>query len=85
MSERIVKAIQNLQIPHLKSNVAPYVTLSIGVACGFPVGGDTQETIISEADQALYAAKHLGRNRVVLRKDEFFFTTGNIKITSGIL
>jgi len=85
VSERIVKAIQNLQIPHLKSNVAPYVTLSIGVACGFPVGGDTQETIISEADQALYAAKHLGRNRVVLRKDEFFFTTGNIKITSGIL
>ena len=39
-------------------------TISIGVA-GFPVHADTLETLIERADQALYAAKRAGRNRVV--------------------
>ena len=77
VSERILKSIQNLQIPNRKSNVAAYVTVSIGVAFGFPNQGDTHEIILSEADQALYAAKHLGRNRVVLCKDGIFLTPCN--------
>ncbi|MBI3084009.1 MAG: GGDEF domain-containing protein [Candidatus Omnitrophica bacterium] len=40
-------------------------TISIGVA-GFPDHGDTLETLIERADQALYAAKRAGRNQVVL-------------------
>ncbi len=39
-------------------------TISIGVA-GFPVHAETLETLIERADQALYAAKRAGRNRVV--------------------
>jgi len=39
-------------------------TLSIGAA-GFPEHGQTLEELIERADQALYAAKHAGRNRVV--------------------
>lgn len=40
------------------------VTISAGVAA-FPDHGDALETVITRADQALYRAKHDGRNRVV--------------------
>ena len=39
-------------------------TVSVGVA-GFPKDAQTLETLIERADQALYAAKRAGRNRVV--------------------
>lgn len=40
-----------------------HITISIGV--GEYRGGETQEALISRVDQALYAAKHQGRDRVV--------------------
>jgi diguanylate cyclase (GGDEF)-like protein len=40
------------------------ITLSIGIA-EFPEHGRTAEEVISSADEALYAAKHGGRNRVM--------------------
>ncbi|MBI3319865.1 MAG: GGDEF domain-containing protein [Candidatus Omnitrophica bacterium] len=39
-------------------------TVSIGLA-GFPEDGHTLEELVERADQALYAAKRAGRNRVV--------------------
>lgn len=41
------------------------ITVSIGVA-GFPEHGTTAEALLGAADQALYRAKHEGRNRVVV-------------------
>ncbi|MFT3755431.1 MAG: diguanylate cyclase [Pseudoxanthomonas sp.] len=41
------------------------VTLSMGIA-GFPVDGDTRAMLLQAADNALYAAKQGGRNRVML-------------------
>jgi diguanylate cyclase (GGDEF)-like protein len=40
------------------------VTISGGIA-EFPIHGHTAEAVISSADEALYEAKHQGRNRVV--------------------
>lgn len=40
------------------------VTVSIGVAA-FPLHGNTWQAVLKTADQALYAAKHAGRNRVL--------------------
>lgn len=44
-----------------------HVGVSIGVAI-LPKDGDTLEEILSNADDAMYEAKHLGKNRVVFHK-----------------
>jgi len=58
--------IKELKIPHEKSKVLPYVSISIGVfieRCGVPT--DTQ-TMYDMADKALYNAKEGGRNCAVI-------------------
>ena len=41
------------------------LTVSVGIAC-FPMGGDSEQSLVEHADKALYAAKHAGKNRVCL-------------------
>lgn len=57
-------AVQNLSIFHGHSQVAEVVTLSVGVAGAQPRRGGTPNELIARADQALYAAKRRGKNRV---------------------
>jgi diguanylate cyclase (GGDEF)-like protein len=63
-AEQIRQAAEAMQVTY-NGRALPQVTFSLGVA-GFPVHGDTPEVIIRQADAALYSAKHLGRNRVVV-------------------
>ena len=60
--ERIRSAIAG------RADVPAPVTLSVGVAAGV-VGKDAVEGVFQRADQALYRAKHLGRNRVEVSSD----------------
>ena len=46
-------------------NESVKVTISVGVA-SYPENGEDGESVIRKADAALYEAKELGRNRVVL-------------------
>jgi diguanylate cyclase (GGDEF)-like protein len=49
-----------------KDRPAIYITVSIGVAgCRFLGELDTVRGVVERADQALYQAKHQGRNKVV--------------------
>jgi diguanylate cyclase (GGDEF)-like protein len=64
---RVVKLIHLLKIPHEKSNVSKYVTMSLGVyveKCG--ASTDTEE-MYNLADKALYSAKGNGRNCAVIQ------------------
>jgi diguanylate cyclase (GGDEF)-like protein len=58
VAERIRARVAAQEFPGRK------ITLSIGIA-EFPEHGQTAEEVISCADEALYAAKRAGRNRVI--------------------
>ncbi|MDM8560950.1 PleD family two-component system response regulator [Candidatus Parabeggiatoa sp. HSG14] len=62
----IQKNLQTLNIIHPNSDVNKYVTLSIGVACTIPNLIELPEALVNVADNALYKAKELGRNRIIL-------------------
>jgi diguanylate cyclase (GGDEF)-like protein len=52
------------------------VTISVGAA-SFPEHGDDAERLMRAADEALYAAKDLGKDRAVLHSPEFAARLGN--------
>ena len=55
-----------LRIAHGALGAGNHVTLSIGVANHIPGEADGgPDRLLGAADQALYAAKRLGRNRVI--------------------
>lgn len=66
-AERLRAAIEALAIPHRLSPVLPVVTVSIGIATLSEDAPATLSELMQQADEALYQAKHLGRNRVVGR------------------
>ena len=62
-AERLRGAIEELRfVP--ETGLSHRLTVSVGVACCVPGASMTPERLIQAADQALYAAKRAGRNRV---------------------
>ena len=64
VANRILQAVQALEIEHKASDAAPHVTLSIGVATVVPTRREDGANVFQRADEALYKAKHAGRNQV---------------------
>jgi diguanylate cyclase (GGDEF)-like protein len=68
-AERVRDRIEKQGIEHRASRNSNVITISIGVA-GWKAGISRTSELIRLADEALYEAKGLGRNRVVLLNDD---------------
>jgi len=69
VAERLRGVVARLRLTHGAPGVGPFVTLSIGIATQIPGEDVCAEFLLQQADQALYAAKNSGRNRVVSADD----------------
>ena len=63
-AEEIRADIGNLNVSY-NNKTLKGITVSIGVSA-FPIHAQTTETLLKSADEALYEAKHTGRNKVMI-------------------
>jgi len=64
LAEQIRKTVEELKIPHGVSDIAEYVTISLGVVTAYTTGLSSPEQLVALADEAMYRAKQGGRNRI---------------------
>lgn len=64
VAERLRSAINGKPLALERGEIT--ISVSAGVACLYPEGGDDLDSLLAQADKALYAAKSGGRNRVAL-------------------
>jgi diguanylate cyclase (GGDEF)-like protein len=67
MAEVLTRAVVALNLPHADSDIGK-VSISVGVALITPATGQSSADLLKAADNALYEAKHQGRNRVVVAR-----------------
>ena len=66
IAQRLVRSVENLQIPHPAFAPGTWLTISAGVAVASPMHPYADaHGLVKAADRALYEAKHSGRNRAV--------------------
>ena len=70
VAESLRAGVESLQLEHKASEVAPHVTLSLGVSTRCPRAGTAADELIKSADDALYQAKRGGRNRLHAAAEE---------------
>lgn len=82
VAEQIRAEVERQRIPHKGSLVAAYTTVSVGSSSSRPESGRSLGGLIQRADEALYEAKHVGRNHAV-HKDASTARTGAFKVIAS--
>ena len=68
VAERIRQRVA--ETPFQVSKETIHLTVSIGISGRIPEAAEISQRLFEDADQALYAAKHSGRNQVTVDSDE---------------
>jgi PleD family two-component response regulator len=68
VGERIRQALHDLHLPNAMNLPSKCVTVSLGGATGWPSAEKPADhtSLIAATDRALYAARTLGRNRLIM-------------------
>jgi len=69
LAEKIREQVEALGMVHPASQVSAVVTVSLGEVNFVPQRSQDSSVLVSAADQALYEAKHNGRNRVIRARE----------------
>ena len=62
-AQRLLESVRALEIPHINSDIADYVTISIGATTVRVKLNHLYMNYIERADEALYVSKDTGRNK----------------------
>ncbi len=68
--ERLCEQVAAECLPHARSSISDYVSISVGIVARIPGEADSAHSMIAAADQALYRAKAAGRGRCVLAGED---------------
>lgn len=79
IAEHIHRDLHELGLEHERSDICPYVTLSIGIATAIPKENEICRVLFQKADQALYRAKESGRNCTIIANFEAGESDGYIE------
>ena len=66
VAEKLRKAVEKLEIPHISSAVNDFVTISLGMGAIIPASTMSPEEFFDNVDKALYQSKENGRNQVAI-------------------
>lgn len=77
IAERMIQSVRDLKIPHEAMKQPGHLSISIGVAAEYPHPEVEPEHLFEQADDALFMAKHAGKNRFAVSEDSEFQQTKN--------
>jgi diguanylate cyclase (GGDEF)-like protein len=67
LADKARENVLAMRIPCARTEVSPYVSISIGVCLVRPAADTPTNGVLKTADEALYESKHAGRNRTTVR------------------
>lgn len=71
IADELRRAVEELAIPHMFSEVGKIVTVSVGAYAGIPGDGDKAMRFVDCADKAMYCSKQKGRNQMTIEMGEW--------------
>jgi diguanylate cyclase (GGDEF)-like protein len=66
LADKARENVHEMRIPHARTDISPYVSISIGVCVVRPTVNTPMNGVLKAADDALYESKRGGRNRTTV-------------------